>query len=62
VCDYTNIAAKDNLKNKEIQVKGWEMELDDHVDGVRIRLWPPTGLVVYEHGKPWWNNIDRGNS
>jgi hypothetical protein len=28
-------------------------------------LWPPTGLlfitqVIYEHGEPWWNDIDRG--
>jgi hypothetical protein len=31
-----------------------------------FELRPPTGLlvilqVIYEHGEPWWNNIDRGN-
>jgi hypothetical protein len=30
-------------------------------------LQPPTGLLfipqlIYEHGKPWWNDIGRGNS
>jgi hypothetical protein len=55
VCDYTNIAAKDNLKNKEIQVKGWEMELDDHVDGVRIRLRPPTGLLFISR---WYMSME----
>jgi hypothetical protein len=28
-------------------------------------LWPPSSLlfipqVIYKHGKPWWNNVDRG--
>jgi hypothetical protein len=36
---------------------------DNHVDIMRL----PTPLlfiphVIYEHGKPWWNDTDRGNS
>jgi hypothetical protein len=41
--------------------------LDDHGDGLKLvsELLPPTDLllvlkVIYEHGKPWWNDIDRG--
>jgi hypothetical protein len=40
---------------------------DDHVDGATLRpeLRPPTGLLfislmIYEHGEPWWNDIDQG--
>jgi hypothetical protein len=42
---------------------------DDHVDGVRYvsELRWTTGLlfipqVIYEHGEPWWNDVNRGNS
>jgi hypothetical protein len=42
---------------------------DDHVAGVNYvsELRQPTGIlfipqVIHEHGKPWWNSIDRGNS
>jgi hypothetical protein len=36
---------------------------DDYVDGVRTAatarlLFIPQ--VIYKHGEPWWNNIDRG--
>jgi hypothetical protein len=39
-------------------VVGW-----DYVSELR----PPTGplfilQVIYEHGEPWWNDIDRGSS
>jgi hypothetical protein len=43
----------------------WADDNDDHVDGVRLRLWTTvtTSLlfslrVIYEHGEPWWNDID----
>jgi hypothetical protein len=34
---------------------------DDHVSDLRA----PTSIllilqVIYEHGEPWWNNMDRG--
>jgi hypothetical protein len=42
---------------------------DDHVDEVGLRLWTATTdgpiahpQVVYDHGEPWWNDIDRGNA
>jgi hypothetical protein len=47
-----------------------DTEVDDDVDGVRLRLgelWPPVGLLfipqmIYEYGEPGWNDIDRENS
>jgi hypothetical protein len=39
-----------------------------HVDGVRLHLWTASTIgptvhpqTIYEHGEPWWNDIDREN-
>jgi hypothetical protein len=44
-------------------------QVDDHIDGARLRLWTAVtkGPIVhpraiYEPREPWWNYIDRGNS
>jgi hypothetical protein len=39
----------------------------DHVNAVRLHLWTPATSgpavhppgILYEHGEPWWNDIDR---
>jgi hypothetical protein len=44
------------------------IRLDDHhVERVRLRLWTAVTIglliipqVIYEHGEPWWNDMDRG--
>jgi hypothetical protein len=39
---------------------------DDHIDGVRLRLWTAANRhivhpqVIYEYEEPWWNDVDRG--
>jgi hypothetical protein len=42
---------------------------DDDVDGMRLCLRTAATNepivhpeVIYEHGEPWWNDIDKGNS
>jgi hypothetical protein len=40
--------------------------IDIHVDGARLHLRATNGLlfipqVIYEHGEPWWIDIDREN-
>jgi hypothetical protein len=48
-------------------MQNW-MLYNDHVDGVRLRLWTAAtnGPTVhppgddYKHGEPWWNNANRG--
>jgi hypothetical protein len=36
--------------------QSWWVDDDDHVDGVRLRLWTAViTQVIYVHGEPWWN-------